>query len=204
MNEVLFPLMLVLLASLFQGTFGLGMKYMKPLAWEAWWLVHVTVAMVIFPLAWAFLVVPDLCHVFAQAPANELIAGSLLGFVWGIGGIMFGVSVGYVGMALTYGIVMGLCSITGALIPLFLRFNSVSPASLPFLFAGLALLAVAVVIVTVAGLQRDRKLAEGGAEIEGIKKGKAFRTGLIIAAVCGVLSAMLAIGFDNTVETGQI
>ena len=117
---------------------------------------------------------------------------------------MFGVSVGYIGMSLTYGIVMGLCSIAGALIPLFLRFDSVAPASLPFLIAGLVLLAVAVVIVTVAGLQRDKRLAEGGTEIEGIKKGKAFRTGLIIAAVCGLLSSMLAVGFDNTAETGRL
>ena len=204
MNEYLFPLLLVLLASLFQGTFGLGMKYVKPLAWEAWWLVHATVAMVIFPLAWALLVVPDLGAVLAQAPANELIAGALLGFLWGIGGIMFGVSVGYIGMSLTYGIVMGSCSIAAALISLFQNFDSTNPASLPFIFSGLVLLAVAVVIVTVAGLKRDKLLAAAGGEIEGIRKGKAFRMGLLIATVCGLLSSMLAVGFDNTKETGGI
>ena len=204
MNDYLTPVLIVVLASVFQGTFGLGMKYIKPLAWEAWWFVHATVAMVIFPLIWALLVEPDLGSVLAQAPRNELLAGSLLGFFWGIGGIMFGVSVGYIGMSLTYGIVMGLCSIAGALIPFFLRFNTVNPASIPFILAGLALLAIAVCIVTIAGLKRDKKLAEGGAEIEGIKKGKAFRTGLVIASVCGILSAMLAVGFDNTVEIGKI
>lgn len=204
MNELLTPILIVVLASVFQGTFGLGMKYIKPLAWEAWWIVHATVAMVIFPLAWALLVVPDLGQVIAQSPRHELLIGSLLGFVWGIGGIMFGVSVGCIGMSLTYGIVMGLCSIAGALIPLFLRFDAVNLASLPFLFAGLFLLAVAVYIVTVAGLKRDRLLASGGAEIEGIKKGKAFRTGLIIASACGLLSAMLAVGFDNTAGIGRL
>ena len=124
MNEYLIPLLLVLLASLFQGTFGLGMKYVKPLAWEAWWLVHATVAMVIFPLVWALLVVPDLGGGDQlRRRLNELVAGALLGFLWGIGGIMFGVSVGYIGMSLTYGIVMGLCSIAGALISLFMRFR---------------------------------------------------------------------------------
>ena len=47
---------------------------------------------------------------------------------------MFGVSVGYIGMSLTYGIVMGLCSLAGALIPLATRFDQVVPASLPFIF----------------------------------------------------------------------
>jgi len=117
---------------------------------------------------------------------------------------MFGVSVGYIGMSLTYGIVMGLCSIVGALIPLFMRFDTTSPASLPYIFAGLVLLAVAVVIVTVAGLKRDKLLAEAGKELQGIKKGKAFRTGLVIASACGILSSMLAVGFDNTIEIGKI
>jgi len=202
--ELLLPVFIVIVASLFQGTFGLGMKYIKPMAWEAWWLVHATVAMVIFPLIWGFMVVPDLCQVISNAPANELLTASLLGFLWGIGGIMFGISVGYIGMSLTYGIVMGLCSIAGALIPLFIRFDSVNPASLPFIFAGLLLLAIAVVIITVAGLKRDKLLAEGGKELEGIKKGKAFRKGLVIASVCGLLSSMLAIGFDNTVEIGKL
>ncbi|MCK5174433.1 MAG: rhamnose/proton symporter RhaT [Planctomycetes bacterium] len=202
--ELMLPVIIVIVASFFQGTFGLGMKYVKPMAWEAWWLVHATVAMVIFPLIWCLMVVPDLCSVLSNAPTNELITGSLLGFLWGIGGIMFGISVGYIGMSLTYGIVMGLCSIVGALIPLFIRFDSVEPSSLPFIFGGLILLAVAVVIITIAGLKRDKLLAEGGKELQGIKKGKAFRTGLVIATVCGVLSSMLAIGFDNTVEIGKL
>lgn len=204
MNDYLVPLFIVILASLFQGTFGLGMKYVKPLAWEAWWIVHATVAMVIFPLIWALLVVPDLGGVIARAPANELFTGALLGFFWGIGGIMFGVSVGYIGVSLTYGIVMGLCSIAGALIPLILRFESINPASIPYLLAGLVLLAIAVYVVTVAGLRRDRQLAEQGGELAGIKKGKAFRAGLMIASASGILSAMLAVGFDNTGEIGEL
>ena len=49
MNEILLPLLLVIFASFFQGTFGLGMKYIKPLAWEAWWLIYALVAMIILP-----------------------------------------------------------------------------------------------------------------------------------------------------------
>ena len=72
----------------FQGTFGLGMKYVKPMAWEAWWLIHATIAMVIFPLIWANLVVPNLGTVLSNAPINELLLGGVLGFIWGIGGMM--------------------------------------------------------------------------------------------------------------------
>ena len=133
MNEYLLPLLLVLLASVFQGTFGLGMKYVKPLAWEAWWLVHVTVAMLLFPWIWAFLVVPDLLGVLSSSSPDALGKGALLGFLWGVGGIMFGVSVRYVGMSLTYGIVMGLAALMGSLIPLLGLEDVGSNPALPYI-----------------------------------------------------------------------
>ena len=48
----------------------------------------------------------------------------LFGFLWGIGGILFGVSVPYIGLSLTMGIVMGLAGTLGALIP-FLSYENV-------------------------------------------------------------------------------
>ncbi|MEM8893616.1 MAG: L-rhamnose/proton symporter RhaT [Bacteroidota bacterium] len=204
MDALLLPLVILIIASVFQGTFGLGMKYVKPMAWEAWWLIHATVAMVVFPLCWALLVVPDLFGVLTNAPTNELVTGSLLGFLWGIGGIMFGVSVGYIGMSLTYGIVMGSCAVSAAIISMLRNFSDLSGGAITFMCLGLGLFAVAVIIVTKAGLMRDKFLAEAGKEIQGIAQGAAFKKGLIIAVVCGLLSAMLAIGFENTEQVGEL
>ena len=203
MSEIYFPIVIVLLASVFQGTFGLGMKFVKPMAWEAWWLIHATVAMIIFPLVWANIVIPDLGAVLVEAPSRRSGLVVFLDFFVGIGGIMFGISVGYIGMSLTYGIVMGLCSIVGAPNTFALRFDAIYPPSVPLL-GGLVILALAVYVVTIAGLKRDKCLIDRGQNLEGIKLGSEFRLGLIIAAVCGILSAMLAVGFDNTVQIGVI
>ncbi len=202
MNDFFFPLLLVLLASFFQGTFGLGMKYVKPLAWEAWWLVHATVAMFLFPWIWAFLVVPDLCSILSHSPSRALCWGALFGFLWGIGGIMFGVSVRYIGMSLTYGIVMGLAAMMGSLIPLFGLENVAGNPALPYILAGMAALLVGVGIVAFAGIQRDAILAAAGEKIQGIQSGSAFRIGLIIAVTCGVLSGLLNVGFTATEPIG--
>ena len=93
MNDFLIPIVLVLIASVFQGTFAFGMKYSKPLPWEAWWLVHATVAMFLMPVLWAVIVVPDLFGTIGSASLQTLFLSMLFGFLWGIGGIMFGVSV---------------------------------------------------------------------------------------------------------------
>jgi L-rhamnose-H+ transport protein len=202
MNEIALPLLLVLLASVFQGTFGLGMKYVKPLAWEAWWLVHATVAMLLFPWIWALLVVPDLFGVLADSPPEAWGKGALYGFLWGIGGIMFGVSVRYVGMSLTYGIVMGLAALMGSLIPLLGVEDVGSNPALPYILGGMVALLIGVAIVAFAGIKRDGILAAQGQEIQGIQSGGAFRIGLVIAITCGVLSGLLNVGFSATDAVG--
>lgn len=188
-----FPLLLVIIASVFQGTFGLGMKYMKPLPWEAWWLVHSLVAMLAVPLIWALVAVPDLFQVIAAAPSAAVQKGMLYGFLWGVGGILFGVSVGYVGVSITYGIVMGLAAASGSLVPLAQMENAGSNPATPFVLVGVAIMLAGVAICAIAGVRRDRLAAANRPE----GPEKSFRIGLIIACACGLLSSLLNVGFAN-------
>lgn len=196
MGDLAFPLLLVVFASFFQGTFGLGMKYMRPLSWEGWWLVHVTVAMVVLPWAWALVAVPDPIGAIAGAPRAAVVGGMIYGFLWGVGGILFGVSVGRVGVSITYGIVMGLAASMGSLVPLFQMEGAASKGAFPFILIGVGMMLVGVGISAVAGVRRDRAQATVGG-IDGIRTGSAFRVGLGIAVASGVLSALLNVGFAS-------
>lgn len=191
------PFVLVIIASFFQGTFGLGMKYMKPLSWEAWWLVHALIAMFIIPVTWAFFAVPDLFGVISATPSDVIFKAMLMGFLWGIGGILFSVCVNYVGVSITYGIVMGLASAAGSLIPLFQIPDATSKSGFPFILIGVAVMLIGVAITVGAGIQRDKMQSITVGEAAGIKKGKAFQIGLVIAVVCGLLSSLLNVGFAN-------
>jgi L-rhamnose-H+ transport protein len=194
--EVFLPFLLIIVASFFQGSFGLGMKYMDPLKWEAWWIVHVTIAMVIFPLTWAFIAIPDLCEIIASAPKNAIFLGILFGFLWGVGGILFGKSIPYIGISLTYGIVMGLAASMGSLIPLFQTKNVTENPALPYILVGVGLMLVGVTITARAGIQRD-KLKAKTAESANISKG------IMIAVLSGVLSALLNVGFANATPVAK-
>ncbi len=191
------PFALVLFASIFQGSFGLGMKFMFPLKWEAWWLIHATVAMLIVPLVWALMVVPDLFGVIAAAPSQAIWIGMLFGFLWGIGGIMFGKSIPYIGISLTYGIVMGTCSAVGSLIPLFQLEDATSLPAFPYVIAGVVIMIVGVAITAYAGIKRDKITQKGKSGTINLK------LGLTIAIISGVLSALLNIGFVNAQPVGQ-
>ncbi len=196
MESILLPFLLVVIASVFQGSFGVGMKYMSPLRWESWWLLHVTIAMVLFPIVWTFLSVSDVSTVIGDVfsdPVAQQAAyiAMLFGFLWGIGGIMFGVSVPYIGLSLTMGIVMGIAGTLGALIPLLQNDNAISLPQFPYVIWGLVITIVGVVITAKAGIDRDKLQGNSSLSDGNILKG------IAIAVVCGILSSLLAVGHTN-------
>lgn len=203
MESMFFPFLLIIFASVFQGSFGLGMKYMAPLKWEAWWLVHASIAMLIIPLVWAYLVVPDLFGVLGTAfsdpsMSNVVFMAMLFGFLWGIGGILFGVSVPYIGLSLTMGIVMGLAGSIGALIPLLLMENATSTPQFPYVIGGLLITLVGVAITAKAGIDKDKLSTEEVTEKTNIMKG------IFIAVACGILSALLNVGFVSAAPIADL
>lgn len=190
--ELLLPFVLLIFASFFQGSFGLGMKYMSPLSWEAWWLIHVTIAMIIFPFLWAIIVVPNLFDIISSSPIESIQMAMLYGFLWGIGGIMFGVSVPYIGLSLTMGIVMGLAGSVGSLIPFFQGSNSTSDPVFSYVLGGLLISLVGVALTAKAGIDRDKLQNSNDSNNK-----SNITKGILIAVVCGVLSALLNVGFSN-------
>ena len=188
--ELFLPFLLLIFASFFQGTFGLGMKYMNPMSWESWWVVHVLVAMILFPMIWAIIAIPDLFEIISNSPKDAIYLAMLFGFLWGIGGIMFGVSVPYIGLSLTMGIVMGLAGSAGSLIPLFQIENATSQPSFPYIIGGLLISLIGVAITAKAGIERDKLLSTDNKSSNIVK-------GILIAVTCGLLSSLLNVGFAN-------
>ena len=193
--EVLLPFLVIFIASFFQGSFGLGMKYMDPLKWESWWVVHVFTAMVFIPVIWTLIAVPDCFSILEKTfqSSDPIVINSVrlaifFGFAWGIGGIMFGISVPYIGLSLTMGIVMGLAGTLGSLIPLLQIENAFQTPQFPYVITGLCITIVGITLTAKAGIDRD-KISNS----EKNEKSNIFK-GILIAIICGALSSLLAVG----------
>ena len=195
MEGMFLPFFILIAGSILGGSWGLGMKYMKPLAHEAWWLIFSLFSLIITPVIWASLAVPDLWGSIFATPSEALIATFLMGIFWGIGNILFGYCVRYIGVSLTYGIVMGLSGLTGSVVPIFMMPDVGGSPAIPFVVLGVIIMLTGITIVGCAGLRRDRIMAEKGMEIAGIGKGRMMRIGIAFAVACGLVGSLMNIGF---------
>lgn len=198
---MIYGFLLLLLACFFQGSFGLGMKKYQPFSWEAFWVIFSIVGILLIPVVWTWVEVPNFLGYIRQTPANVLWTASFCGFLWGISSIMFGKAIDSIGVSLTYGVNMGVSASLGSLIPLFIFGNI--PAAGPFtvLLIGTVIMLAGVAVITKAGLLKEQMMI---ASAPGTVTGNSLAKGLIIASVAGLGSAAMNIGFSYASQAADI
>jgi L-rhamnose-H+ transport protein len=113
-----FGLTAVLLGGVLQGSVLLPMKFTRKWQWENSWAGFSLVAYLLSPWVLAFLLVPRFPSMLLEIPIGILATTLVFGVGWGLGALTMGVGFRYLGMAITYAIVLGLASSVGTLIPL--------------------------------------------------------------------------------------
>ena len=85
-----------------------------------------------------------------------------LGFLWGVGGVTFGLGCDMVGNSLGFSIILGMCSALGAAIPLVaLHPDKVGSKQGIYTWIGLAIVSVGLYFLAVAGMSKEKEQSEG-------------------------------------------
>jgi len=202
----------VLLGLLFHsiGGFASGSFYMpfnkvKGWAWESYWIVGGLFSWLIVPPLLAWLTIPGFAEIIGQTSFNILLITYLMGVLWGIGGLTYGLGVRYLGMSLGNSIILGLDAAFGALVPaIYYSFvhtpNKVSFTQMISHSGGqLVLLGVVVCLVGIAisgraGMKKESELSPEVSR-QSVKEFNLAK-GLIIGVVSGVLSAFFNFGIE--------
>ncbi|SKB60887.1 L-rhamnose/proton symporter RhaT [Dyadobacter psychrophilus] len=188
------------------GSFYIPYKQVKGWAWESYWIVGGLFSWLIVPPLAAFLTIPGFTDIIAATDGGILLITYIFGVLWGIGGLTYGLGVRYLGVSLGSSIILGLCSVFGALIPSVYYQFSPRPGkdTISDLFTnswgqmvllGLLVCVIGIIICGKAGAMKDKDLKKSG-YIADDKTEFKIGLGLTVSIISGVLSACFAFGID--------
>lgn len=193
--EVLLGLIIIAIGSFGQSSSYVPIKKVKSWSWESFWLTQGVFAWLVFPLLGALLAVPSGHSLWELLGAGGTGAAFFYGILWGIGGLTFGLSMRYLGVALGQSIALGTCSAFGTLIPaLFFDKQDLLHGSGLILLIGVCITLAGIATIGFAGGLRAKNMSEE--DKKAAIKDFALTKGLVIALLCGVMSACFALGLS--------
>ena len=187
------------------GIFYMPYNKVKGWAWESYWMVGGVVSWLIVPPIAAWLTVPGFAEIIVSSSRTIIFFTFLMGLLWGVGGLSYGLGVRYLGMSLGNSVVLGFCAAFGAIVPS-IYYNMV-PTEGKVSFTDMlgssggqiVLLGVLVCIIGIAlsgkaGMMKEKELSDE----EKKKSVSEFNLikGLIVAVLSGILSSFFSFGIE--------
>lgn len=191
-------ILLIALGSIGAASFYVPFKKVKIWAWESYWISQGFAAWIVAPLLFAVIFVPkgELMPIIREAPASSRLMAMFFGVLWGFGGLTFGLSIRYLGIALGQSIALGLCAAFGTLIPpIATGENLFSSASGILTVVGVAITVAGIALIGYAGSLKSNEMSEEEKK-EAVKE-FALKKGILIAIFAGVMSACFNFGFES-------
>ncbi len=210
--ELVIGLLIIAVGAFCQSSSYVPINKIKDWSWESYWIVQGVFAWLILPFLGALLAVPQghcLCELFTTANAFNIWMTILFGVLWGVGGLTFGLSMRYLGVALGQSIALGTCAGLGTIMgPVLLQifFPENDPISqLTFsVIAGVVVTLIGIAIIGVAGSMKAKTLA--GKETDSVATEFNFPKGLAIALLAGFMSGCFNVGleFGSGINFGEL
>ncbi len=195
MNTII-GLLIIAVGSIGQSSSYVPIKKVKTWAWESFWLVQGIFAWLVFPYLGALLAVPEghsLVEVLSSGQGAAFTA-LFYGALWGVGGLTFGLSMRYLGVALGQSIALGTCSAFGTLIPALIKGKDLFTGDGLVLLIGVSIAIAGIAVIGFAGSLRSKNMTQEQklAAVKDFALGK----GLIVALTAGVMSACFSLGLE--------
>lgn len=181
------------------GSFGQSSSYVpinkvKNWSWESFWLVQGFFAWLVFPLLGALLAIPTGSSLLQLWSAGGAVPAIVYGVLWGVGGLTFGLSMRYLGVALGQSIALGTCAAFGTLFPALFAGKDLLEGDGLMLLIGVCITLAGIAVIGYAGGLRSKNMTDE--EKKAAVKEFALTKGLLVALLAGVMSACFALGLD--------
>jgi L-rhamnose-H+ transport protein len=171
----------------------------KKWSWESFWLVQGIFAWLVFPFLGTLLAtVPNNISLLEVWTSGGALKSIIYGALWGVGGLTFGLSMRYLGVALGQSIALGTCAAFGTLLPALFAGKDLFHGAGLVLLTGVCITLAGISVIGYAGSLRAKNMSEE--EKRAAIKDFALTKGLLVALLAGVMSACFALGLDAGTE----
>lgn len=173
-----------ILAGLLLGLYALPEKFTKDFEFENTWSLFFAINTFVVPNIAAFLLIDGFSEVLTSIPSNVLIGMIVSSVLWGIGAMMWGKAINYIGLSLGFSIFIGTIILVGSLLP-FVQVGLPKTNVLFTILVGLGVVLIGVIANGRAGIIRmnDEKTASYA-----INRGESVIKGILIAVAGGLLA----------------
>ena len=190
--EIIIGLLIIAIGAFCQSSSYVPINRIKEWSWESYWIVQGVFAWLVFPFLGALLAVPSghsLFEIYAANPTDTLWT-MFFGVLWGVGGLTFGLSMRYLGVALGQSVALGTCAGLGTILtPVFT--GKTGDLTTPVI-VGVIVTLLGIGIIGYAGSLKSAALSEE--EKKKAVKDFNFTKGILVALLAGFMSACFSIG----------
>jgi L-rhamnose-H+ transport protein len=187
------------------GSFYIPYKKIKHWSWESYWIVGGLFSWLIVPPIAAVLTVPGFVSIINNTNTSVLGWTYVMGVLWGIGGLTYGLGIRFLGMSLGNSVILGYCAAFGALIPpvYYNYFSHEGKLTFSVMLAsdggkmvllGVLVCIIGIVICGKAGMHKEKNLPQDQHK-QNIAEFNLTK-GLIVATISGILSACFNFGIE--------
>lgn len=199
--KILIGLIIIAIGAFCQSSSYVPINKIKKWSWESYWIVQGVFAWLLFPLLGALLAIPEGHHLMElyTADPKATFLTMFFGVLWGVGGLTFGLSMRYLGVALGQSIALGTCAGLGTILgPVLLNvffpeLNALQSLTSAVII-GVVVTLVGIAIIGVAGGMKAASCSEE--EKKAAVKDFNFPKGLIIALLAGFMSGCFNVGLE--------
>ena len=197
MMSSIFGILIIALGSFGQSSSYVPINKVKKWSWESFWLTQGIFAWLVFPFLGALLAVPagySLGEIVSSGGGTAALKAMGFGVLWGVGGLTFGLSMRYLGIAMGQSIALGTCSAFATLIPAIMSGTNLFEGKGLLLLASVSVALAGIATIGYAGSLRAKNMTEEQkrAAIKDFALGK----GLMVALLAGVMSACFNLGLE--------
>ncbi len=210
--EIAIGLLIIAVGAFCQSSCYVPINKIKQWSWESYWIVQGVFAWLVLPLLGALLAVPaghSLCELFTPERSFNVWMTILFGVLWGVGGLTFGLSMRYLGVALGQSIALGTCAGLGTIMgPVLLNvfFPETDPLSqlTSAVIIGVVVTLIGIAIIGVAGSMKAASLSDE--DKKAAVKDFNFPKGIAIALLAGFMSGCFNVGleFGKDINFGEL